>query len=123
MKFEFYNPTEEKGSCIIRTFTKLLNKEPNKVKQELIELAKELNYDSYKDIEVFEEYFNRNNYEKIHTYDNKLIKNIELEQGKYAIFCYDKKEYYHIFAVVDNVVYDKSSSCFELYVISTYRLK
>ena len=122
MEYKKYNPIKEKGACIIRTFKKLFNKKADQIRNELNILAQELNYDNYKEIEVFEEYLFRNHYFKIHDFDQKLIRDIELDDGKYAVFCYDKEEYYHMFAVIDNVVYDKSEKCFDLYVISVYKL-
>lgn len=123
MKFEKYDPIKEKGSCVLRTFTKLLEKEPNAIKEELINIAKKHNYENYNEIEVFEEYLYKNNYKKINNYNNSMIKDIELGKGKYAIFCYDKEDYYHMIPVIDNTVYDKTSSCFNLYIISIYKLK
>lgn len=123
MNFEFYNPTNEKGSCIIRTFAKLLDKDINIIKEELNNLAKKLNYDNYKEIEVFEKYLENNNYQKIDVDNEIIVKNLKLENGKYAVFCYDKNEYYHIFPVINNTVYDKNNSCFDLYVINIYKLR
>lgn len=122
MNFEFYNPTNEKGSCIIRTFAKLLDKDINIIKEELNNLTTELNYDNYKEIEVFEKYFEINGYKKEITKDEMLVKNLKLDNGNYAVFCYDKNEYYHIFPVINNTVYDKNNNCFDLYVISIYKL-
>lgn len=121
MRFEFYNPTNENGSCIIRTFTKLLNKNLNVVKEELNSVAKELNYDNYKEIEVFEKYLENNNYQKIDLDNEILVKDLKLDVGKYAVFCYDKADFYHIFAMINNTIYDKNDACFNLYVINVYK--
>lgn len=120
MEFELYNPTFEKGDCIVRTLTKLLNKDLNIIKEELNELAKELNYDNYREIEIFEKYLENNNYKKI-MLEERQVKDLKLIKGKYAVFCYNKKDYYHMFSVIDNIVYDKDRKCFDLYTISIYK--
>lgn len=123
MKFELYNPIKEKGSCILRTFMKIFDKSSDEIKAELTNLAKELNYENYKEIAVFEKYLYLNNYKKIYGFDNIRIGDIEFKSGKYVIFCYDKKDYYHMIPVINNTIYDKSSSCLDLYIISVYELK
>lgn len=122
MNFEIYNPTNERGSCIVRTFTKLLNKDINIVKEDLSNLAKKLDYDNYKETEVFEKYLENNNYQKIILEDEILVRDLKLDDGKYAVFCYDRADYYHIFPIINNIVYDKNDSCFNLYVINIYKL-
>ena len=37
------------------------------------------------------------------------------------VFCYDKKEFYHMISIIDNDIYDKNSDCMDLYVISVYK--
>ena len=56
VKFIEYNPVDEKGSCVIRTFTKLLDKDFYVVKEELLKLAHDLNCDDYREQIVFEKY-------------------------------------------------------------------
>ena len=87
MRFVEYNPISEKGSCVLRTFTKLFNKDYKIIKEELTTLAKSLNYNSYNEIEVFEKYLSNNNYIKIDG-NNILVSDLKLENGKYAIFAY-----------------------------------
>ena len=122
MKYEYYYVEDEnkKSNCIIRTFCKLFNKEYDAVKQELINIAKELNYETYAEIEVFEKYLNDNNYKKIE-HKEEQIKNLKLEKGKYAVFCYDKKDYYHMLAIINNTVYDKKEDNLNLYTITIYK--
>lgn len=122
MKYEYYYVEDEnkKTNCIIRTFCKLFNKEYDVVKQELINIAKELNYETYAEIEVFEKYLNNNNYKKIE-HKEEQIKNLKLENGKYAVFCYDKKDYYHMLAIINNTVYDKKEDNLNLYTITIYK--
>lgn len=122
MKYEYYYVEDEnkKTNCIIRTFCKLFNKEYEEVKQELINIAKELNHETYAEIEVFEKYLNDNNYKKIE-HKEEQIKNLKLEKGKYAVFCYDKKDYYHMLAIINNTVYDKKEDNLNLYTITIYK--
>ena len=122
MKYEYYYVEDEnkKSNCIIRTFCKLFNKEYDAVKQELINIAQELNYETYAEIEVFEKYLNNNNYKKIE-HKEEQIKNLKLENGKYAVFCYDKKDYYHMLAIINNTVYDKKEDNLNLYTITIYK--
>lgn len=122
MKYEYYyvEDNNKKSNCIIRTFCKLFNKEYDAVKQELINIAKELNYETYAEIEVFEKYLNDKNYIKIE-HKEEQIKNLKLENGKYAVFCYDKKDYYHMLAIINNTVYDKIEDNLNLYTITIYK--
>ncbi len=122
MKYEYYyaEDNNKKTNCIIRTFCKLFNKEYDAVKQELINIAKELNYETYAEIEVFEKYLNDKNYIKLE-HKEEQIKNLKLENGKYAVFCYDKKDYYHMLAIINNTVYDKIEDNLNLYTITIYK--
>ena len=120
MNFIEYNPVNEKGACVLRTFSKLFNKDYNTLKEELIKLAKELNYDSYNEIEVFEKYLSDNNYIKLDG-KNTLVSNLTLDNGKYAIFAF-KDDFYHMFPIIDNTIYDINDNCLNLYVISIYKL-
>ena len=54
MKYEYYNPVDEKGSCVQRSLSKILNKDYEETKQELIELSQSLGYEDHREIEVFE---------------------------------------------------------------------
>ena len=120
MKFIEYNPINEKGACILRTFTKLFDKDYRKIKEELIILVSFLNCKYYNEIQVFEKYLSNNNYLKIDG-NNVLVSNLNLGSGKYAIFAF-KNDYYHMFPIIDNTIYDKDNSCLDLYVISIYKL-
>ena len=122
MKYEYYyvEDNNKKSNCIIRTFCKLFNKEYDAVKQELINIAKELNYETYAEIKVYEKYLNDKNYIKIE-HKEEQIKNLKLENGKYAVFCYDKKDYYHMLAIINNTVYDKIEDNLNLYTITIYK--
>lgn len=119
MKFVEYNPVDEKGSCVVRTFTKLLDKDFYIVKKELLQLAKELGYEDYREIAVFEKYMSNNNYEKI-TIKVKNTDNLKLKKGKYVVFCKNGNEY-HMFPIIDDVIYDKNKKCFGQTIISIYK--
>ena len=51
------------------------------------------------------------------------IKDLELDSGNYIVFCYDKKDYYHMITIIDNTIYDKTDECLDLYVIKVYKEK
>lgn len=123
MEYKNYYICDEEGNsnCIIRTFSKLFNKEYNTVKSELTKVAKSLQYNDYKEIEVFEKYLNNNNYYEFEVDKDTPIKELDLSKGKYAIFCYDKNEYYHMFPVIDNTYYDKSKDSIDLYILKIYK--
>lgn len=123
MEFKEYNISdkEKKSNCIIRTFCKLFNKEYEKVEKELLNIAIELNYEKYTEIEVFETYLERNNYTKYVLNADIKVKDLKLPIGKYAVFCYDKKDYYHMLSIIDNIVYDKDHTSLDLYVINVYK--
>lgn len=119
---EFYIEGKEgKSNCVIRSLCKILNKEYNMVYNDLINLAKKLNSSSFNDIEVFETYMKENNIYKIDYKEDTKIKDLNLDNGSYVIFCYDKKEFYHMITIIDNVVYDRTIDCMNLYVISIYK--
>ena len=118
MKFEKYNPVDEKESCVIRTFSKLFNKDFYRMKKELIEYAKESGYNSYNDIEVFESYLLKNNYKKQNIAE-ELIENMSINYKKCAVLCH-KDDYYHMIPIIDNTIYDKDKDCLKLYAISLY---
>ena len=121
MKFIEYDPVNEKGACILRTFSKLFNKDYETLKEELNLLASTLNYSSYNEIEVFEKYLSDNNYIKVDG-NNTLVSNLKLDNSKYAIFAY-KDDWYHMFSIIDNTIYDRSDDCLGLKVISIYKSK
>lgn len=119
MKFVEYNPVDEKGNCVVRTFTKLLGKEFYIVKNKLLKLAKELGYEDYRELAVFEKYMSNNNYKKI-TIKEKNTENLKLKKGKYVVFCKKRNEY-HMFPIIDDVIYDKNKKCFDQTIISIYK--
>lgn len=124
MEYEHYYVANKEGksNCVIRSFCKLYNEEYDNVFNDLCNIAKEINYDSFNEVEVFETYMKRKNTFDI-SYDKDIkIKDLKLNDGKYIVFCYDKKDFYHMICIIDNVIYDKSEECFDLYTINIYRL-
>lgn len=123
MKFEYYYVTDNEGNsnCVIRTFAKLFNQEYNFVKEKLIDIANELKLDNYIEIEVFEKYLYDNGYIKLEQFKDKKIKDLDIKEGTCAIFCYDKKDFYHMLCLENNIIYDRTEDSLELYVISLYK--
>ena len=109
------------GNCVIRSFSKLYNKDSKDVLEELLSIKDELNANDYNDIEVFEEYMKRHNTNKIDGYKDVLVKDLVLDNKEYIVFCYDKKDWYHLIPIIDNTVYDKTDKSLDLYTISIYR--
>ena len=122
IKYEEYFISNKDGNsnCVIRTFCKLFNKDYDTIFNELVDLTHELNRNNFNDIEVFEEYMKRQNINKIGSKEIKL-KDLNLDSGTYVVFCYDKKDWYHMVPIIDNVLYDKTNDSLELYVISLYK--
>ena len=57
-------------------------------------------------------------------YDKDIkIKDLDLDNGKYIVFCWDKKEFYHMVSIINNVLYDKDDRSLELYAITIYKEK
>lgn len=119
---EFYiSDKNGKSNCVIRSLCKVLNKEYNDVYDGLCEVAKKLNLSSFNDIPVFEKYMEDNDIIKISVGDEIIVKDLKIDNFSYIVFCYDKKDLYHMISIIDNVIYDKNSDCMDLYVIAIYR--
>ena len=123
MKYQEYYIADSNGksNCVIRSLCKILNKEYSEVFDDLCLYAKKLNLSSFNETEVFEKYMNDNNIHKIDVTDNIKIKDLNLDKGEYIVLCYDKKDYYHMVCIIDNILYDKSDNSLELYVINVYK--
>ena len=123
MKYEYFYLTDSdnKSNCVIRSFCKVYNKEYNDIANELLSISKELNKD-FNDIETFEELMKRYNTKKLDYGNDLLIKDLTLDSEKYIVFCYDKKDFYHMVPIINNTVYDYSSDSLNLYVISIYKV-
>ena len=122
MKFEEYyiSNKDGKSNCVIRSLCKILNKEYDDVYNGLIETANLLNQSSFNDIPVFEKYMEDNNILKI-DYGETKVKDLKLDNGEYIVFCYDKKDFYHMIPIINNTIYDRDKDCLELYVINIYK--
>lgn len=119
---EFYIVDKDgKSNCVVRSLCKILNKEYDDVYNNLCKIAEELNCSSFNDIEVFEKYMEDNNIIKINRDEDIKVKDLKIDNGSYIVFCYDRKEFYHMISIIDNVIYDKNSDCMDLRVISVYR--
>lgn len=119
---EFYiSDKSGKSNCVIRSLCKILNEKYDKVFNDLCEVAKELNCSSFNDIPVFEKYMEDNNIFKTDFDKDIMIKDLSLDDNSYIVFCWDKKDYYHMIPIISNVIYDKNSDCLDLYVLSIYR--
>ena len=119
---EFYiSDNDGKSNCVIRSLCKILNKEYEEVYNGLCEISKELNCSLFNDIPVFEKYMEDNNIFKIIFEEDIKVKDLKMDNDSCIVFCYDKKDYYHMVPIIDNTIYDKNSDCLNLYVISIYR--
>ena len=123
MTFKEFYITDKNGksNCVIRSLCKILNKEYNDVYNDLFKIAEDLKCDSFNDIPVFEKYMEDNNIFKINHDEDIKVKDLKIDNGSYIVFCYDKKEFYHMISIIDNDIYDKNSDFMDLYVISVYK--
>ena len=102
---EFYiSDKNGKSNCVIRSLCKILNKEYEDVYNGLCEVSKELKRSSFNDIEVFEKYMEDNNIFKIISEKDIKVKDLKMDKDSYIVFCYDKKDYYHMVPIIDNVI-------------------
>lgn len=123
MSFEEYYITDSNGNsnCVIRSFCKIYNEDYNEIKNELLTISKELNKD-FNDIETFEELMRRHNTIKTNYGKDLLIKDLTLDNEKYIVFCYDKKDFYHMIPIINKTIYDYNSDSLNLYVINIYKV-
>lgn len=123
MSFEEYYITDSNGNsnCVIRSFCKIYSEDYNEIKKELLTISKELNKD-FNDIESFEELMRRHNTIKTNYGKDLLIKDLTLDNEKYIVFCYDKKDFYHMIPIINKTIYDYNSDSLNLYVISIYKV-
>lgn len=121
MEFEYYNPSNEKRSCVVRTMTKLTGKGYDTVKNELTELAQKMNCDSYNNEDVFGRYMEEHGISKMQEQGDITVGELEPEKGIYCVFCTDRRGFFHLLPVVDNVIYDRRDDSRGLYVIAVYK--
>ena len=123
MKYDrfFIESKEGKSNCVIRSLCKIYNKNYDTVYIELCNIAKKLNCSSFNDIPVFEAYMKENNTNAIEYGKDIKIKNLNLDNGNYIILCWDKKDFYHMVAIMDNILYDKDNKSLDLFTITIYK--
>ncbi len=123
MKFkEFYISNKDgKSNCVIRSLCKIFNVSYDDIYNELCDISKELNASSYNDTEVFEEYMKRRNTMTFDYGKDMLIRDLKLDNGKYLVLCFDKKDFYHMVSIIDDTLYDKDDRSLDLYVIKIYK--
>ena len=121
MKYEYYYIEDNNGksNCVIRSLSKIFNLSYEEVYNELCNIQNKLNKDSYTDIEVFESYMKNKGMKELDI-SNIKVKDLKLDNNSYIVFCYDKKDWYHMIPVIDNTIYDKTDKCLELEVIKVY---
>ena len=73
------------------------------------------------DIPVFEKYIEGNSIFKIICGEDIKVQDLKIDNSSYIVFCWNKKDYYHMIPIIDNVIYDKNFDCMNLYVISIYK--
>ena len=124
MEYKYFNIEDSNGksNCVIRSLSKIFNLSYEETYNGLCTIQKELNKDDYNDIEVFETYMKNKGMKELDISDVK-VKDLKLDNGSYIVFCYDKKDWYHMIPIIDNTIYDKSDECMELYVIKVYVLE
>ena len=123
MNYNYFYLTDREGksNCVIRSFCKIYDMEYDDVSKELLTISKELNC-NFNDIESFEKFMRLRNTIKLDNYQDELIKDLKLDEGKYIIFCYDKKDFYHMVPVINKTVNDYNNDSLNLYVISIYKV-
>ena len=118
---EFYiSDKNGKSNCVIRSLCKILNKEYDDIYSDLCKIANDLKNNSYNDVPVFEKYMEDNNIFKISCEEDIKVKDLKIDNSSYIVFCYNKKDYYHMIPIINNTIYDKNSDCLNLNVISIY---
>ena len=121
MEFEYYNPSDDSRSCVVRTMTKLTGKEYSTVKSELISLAESLGCETYNDERVFEKYMESHGIYKLKEYNDITVDELEFDNGTYCVYCTNRDGFCHLLPIVDNVIYDRRDDSRKLFVIAVYR--
>ena len=81
MKVCVFNPVIEKGNCILRSLTKILEKDYFEVKNELNNLTKKLNCEDYRDEKVFLKYLDDSGFIKVDSYNGVSVRDLKLDSG------------------------------------------
>lgn len=117
----YIEDSAKQSNCVVRSFCKLYNQSYEDVYSELCDIAKELGGRLINDSLVFEEYMKRRNTNPVYFDYGVQIKDLELDDGDYIIFCYDKKDFYHMVPIINNTLYDRTDESLELYPIKVYQ--
>lgn len=125
MKFENFLTSDKNGksNCVVRSLCKILDKQYDEVYNGLLNVKEALKCSSFNDIEVFEKYMENNGIFKINCENISRVKDFNLDKGSFIVFCYDKKDFYHMVPIINNVIYDKNKDCLDLYILSIYKKK
>ena len=102
MKYEYYNPEYENMNCIIRSFSKALDKDPEAVLDELLVFAKDIAKEK-----VWDKYLSKNNFYIVNTYNGKNLLDTNLT-GVNIAYVKDNT-WHHLVCVIDNKIYDKAT--------------
>ena len=105
MKYKYYNPVDEKGGCVYRSISKALNKDYNKVKEDITII--ENKYDCKNVQKIFEEYLFSNGFIYSDDDNNKNIFDTNYDGINIVYTCMD--DWFHLVCIIDNVIYDKKS--------------
>ncbi len=118
MKYEYYNPDYVNMNCVLRSFSKALNRTPFDIENELMVISKD-----YRKEKVFDKYLSKNSFTIINTYNGKNLLDTNLV-GTNIAYAKDKS-WYHLVCIIDNCVYDKASleELSNMRIIKIYRLK
>lgn len=121
MDFQYYNPSDEPRSCVVRTMTRLTGKDYQTVKKELTALAEETGFSGYNEQAVFESYMAAHGFSRCENVSGMQVKTLQLSSGMYCIFCTNRSDFYHLMPVIDGVIFDRRDDCQDLYVLAVYQ--
>lgn len=105
LKVEYYNPSDEKHSCMFRSLSKALNKSFDNVKDELRELGNSMGINDLLDDRVFEAFLQKNGYKTVDKYNDSMLLDNNYD-GVNLVYSYHD-EWYHMVCIIDNIIYDK----------------
>ena len=122
IKYKHFYITDKNGNsnCVVRSLSKVLNLEYDIVYNELKSIANDLKLKE-NDIIVFEKFMNKYGIHNIYYGKDMKIDNLVLDNASYVVFCYDKKGFYHMVPIINNVLYDRTSDSKNLYAIKIYK--
>lgn len=120
MEFAYYNPSDESRSCVVRTMTKLTGKAYQTVKEELTALAAALGYPEYNEPAVFERYMAAHGIFRCMEDCGMQVNALSLGSGTFCVFSTNRTGFFHLFPVIDGVIYDRKNAYQELDVLAVY---